>query len=65
VLDVCDHLFEQLAHVVVVQFVDNLATISLTHDEAEVPEHTELVGDGRGLHGDGPRNLRHGRRPRV
>ena len=43
--------------VIVVQRVDHLAPIALAHDEAEVTQHAELLGDGRLPHPDLAREL--------
>jgi hypothetical protein len=53
VLDVTDGLFEQLPHVVVVQVVDDLATLAATDDQPEMTQHPQLMRDRRGLHADG------------
>jgi hypothetical protein len=42
-LDVRNGLFEKFPHVVVMQVVDDLSTISPTDDEAEVAQHSQLV----------------------
>ena len=35
---------------VVVQVVDRIAPVATPHDEPEVPQHAQLMRDGRGLH---------------
>ena len=57
VLDVPEHLLEQLGDVVVVELVDDAAAGALADDEAEVAEHAELVRDRRRVHPDGGRDL--------
>jgi hypothetical protein len=51
-LDMGDGLFEQLTDVVVVQVIDNAASIATTDHESQMPEHSQLVGYGGGLHAD-------------
>ena len=65
VIDVPDDLFEQLGHVVVVQFVDDVSAVALAEDETEVAQQAKLMGNGGGLHPDGLRDLGHRRGPRV
>ncbi|MDX6583064.1 MAG: hypothetical protein QOI10_2248, partial [Solirubrobacterales bacterium] len=50
VLDVTDRLFEQLTHMVVVQVVDDLATLAATDDQPEMTQHPQLMRDRRRLH---------------
>jgi hypothetical protein len=50
VLDVRDGLVEELADVVVVEGVDDVASFAVPGYEAEVPQQTKLMRDGRGLH---------------
>ena len=61
VLDVPEHLLEQVGDVVVVELVDHAAAGALPDDQAEVAQDAELVGDRRGVHPDGGRDLRHRR----
>jgi hypothetical protein len=51
VLDVGDGLVEELADVVVVEG-DDVASFAVPGYEAEVPQQTKLMRDGRGLHPD-------------
>ena len=46
-LGVRDGLGQQRADVVVVQRIDHLPAVALADDEAEVPEHPQLLGDRR------------------
>jgi hypothetical protein len=64
-LDVGYDLFEQLADVIVVQLVDDLATVTLPDNEAEVTQHAQLVRDGGALHADALGELAHRGRSRV
>jgi hypothetical protein len=57
VLDMRNGLGQQLADVIVVQLVDDLPSGPLAHDEAEVPQHAQLVRDRRRLHAHGSRQL--------
>ena len=57
VLDVPDGLFEQLADMVVVQVVDDAATVATADHEPEVAQHPQLVGHRRGLHAHRIREL--------
>src|SRR3954449_11105893 len=62
VLDVRDGLFEQLADVVVVEVVDDAATVAVPDDKSEVTEQPQLVRDCGRLHLHGLRELVHGAR---
>jgi hypothetical protein len=65
VLDVRDDLFEQLGDVVVVQLVDDLATVTPPDNETEVTQVPKLVRDRGALHGDAAGELVHRRRRGV
>ncbi len=52
-----DGLLEQLADMVVIEVVDDLAALAASDDESEVAEDPELMGDGRGLHAHRGREL--------
>ena len=52
-LDVSDGFLEQLADVVVVQCVDDVAPLAVAGDQAEVAQQAQLVRDRGGLHPDG------------
>src|SRR3954470_18339134 len=62
VLDVRDGLFEQLADVVVVEVVDDAATVAVPDDKSEVTEQPQLVRDCGRLHLHGLRELVDGAR---
>lgn len=51
-LDVKDRLVKQFGDVWVVQVIDDLLAVAFAHDEAEVAQLPELMGNGRGLHAD-------------
>ena len=65
VLDVPEHLLEQLGDVVVVELVDDAAAGALADDQAEVAQHAQLVRDRRRVHPDGGRDLGDRRRAVV
>lgn len=46
VLDVADGLLKELADMVVVQVVDDLAPLASTDDQPEMTEHAKLMRDG-------------------
>lgn len=52
-----DGLFEQLADVVVVQVIDDLAAVAATDHEPQMPQHAQLVRHRGGLHPDDRRKL--------
>jgi hypothetical protein len=62
-LGVGDRFGQQHADVVVVELVDRLPAVTLTHDESEVPQHAKLLGDRRLLHLDIAGELRDRTRP--
>lgn len=51
-LDVRDGFIEQLADVVVMQRVHDVATLTSAPHQPEMPQEAELVGDRRGVHAD-------------
>jgi hypothetical protein len=61
-LDVSDGLLEQLADVVVVQRVDDVASLAVTGDQAKMAQQPQLVRDRGRLHPDGGGELGHGAR---
>ena len=65
VVDVRDDLFEQLGDVVVVQLVDDLASVALPDDEPEMAQRPKLMRDRRALHGDRRGELVDRRRARM
>ena len=50
VLDVRDHLFEQVGDVIVVELIDDLAAIALADHEPEMAQQPKLMRDRRTLH---------------
>jgi hypothetical protein len=57
VLDVRHGLVEQVRHVVVVEVIDDPATLAVTDDEPEMAQDAQLMRDGGRLHRDGDRQL--------
>ena len=51
-LSVRDGLSQQHADVVVVEGVDGASTVALTHDEPQMSQHAQLLGDRWLLHLD-------------
>jgi hypothetical protein len=49
-LDVVDRLVEQRRHMVVIEPVDDAASLAVSCDEAEVAQQPQLVGDGGLFH---------------
>lgn len=58
-LDVCDRLIEQLADVLVVQRIDDLAALAPASHQPEMAQEAKLMGDGRGFHAYVPRQFAH------
>jgi hypothetical protein len=65
VLDMGDHLLEQVCDVVVVELVHDLTAVAAADDKPQMAQQAELVGDRGALHLDGARDLAHRRRAGV
>ncbi len=58
-LDVIEGLIEEFGDVVVVEGVDDRASVAFAGDQAEVAQQAELVGAGGGFHADGVGEVAH------